>query len=119
MTASANEERKERFRQVHEQTYPDLLRFVERRVPAADAEDIVSTVFLTAWRRFDDMPDDALCLAGNLRALAVVFRALAHRALLAQKLPGAPRVLMLLSYRRDPDRHRALAACPARPIDTS
>jgi RNA polymerase sigma factor (sigma-70 family) len=59
MTATANEDRKERFRQLHQQTYPDLLRFVERRVPAADAEDIVSTVFLTAWRRYDDMPADA------------------------------------------------------------
>lgn len=56
---TAIEDRKERFRQLHAQTYPDLLRFVERRVPAADAEDIVSTVFLTAWRRHDDMPDDA------------------------------------------------------------
>jgi RNA polymerase sigma factor (sigma-70 family) len=59
MTATANDDRKERFRQVHAQTYPDLLRFVERRVPPAEAEDIVSTVFLTAWRRYDDMPDDA------------------------------------------------------------
>ncbi|WP_250004993.1 RNA polymerase sigma factor [Actinoplanes sp. M2I2] len=59
MTATANDDRKERFRQLHAQTYGDLLRFVERRVPPAEAEDIVSTVFLTAWRRYDDLPDDA------------------------------------------------------------
>ncbi|MGK5442807.1 RNA polymerase sigma factor [Micromonospora sp. URMC 105] len=51
--------REERFRALHVETYADLLRFVERRVPAAEAEDIVSTVFLTAWRRLDEMPDDA------------------------------------------------------------
>lgn len=49
----------ERFRRLHQETYADLLRFVERRVPADDAEDVVSTVFLTAWRRFGEMPEDA------------------------------------------------------------
>lgn len=49
----------ERFRALHRDTYADLLRFVERRVPADEAEDIVSTVFLTAWRRFADIPADA------------------------------------------------------------
>ncbi|WP_432908460.1 RNA polymerase sigma factor [Micromonospora matsumotoense] len=32
---------------------------MERRVPPADAEDVVATVFLTAWRRYDDIPEDA------------------------------------------------------------
>jgi len=49
----------ERMRELHTRHYPDLLRFVERRVPAHEAEDIISTVFLTAWRRFDDVPEDA------------------------------------------------------------
>jgi RNA polymerase sigma factor (sigma-70 family) len=48
-----------RFRSLHDAAYADLLRFVERRVPASEAEDIVSTVFLTAWRRLDDVPEDA------------------------------------------------------------
>ncbi|MFC6020231.1 RNA polymerase sigma factor [Plantactinospora solaniradicis] len=51
--------REERFRALHQDTYADLLRFVERRVPGSEAEDVVSTVFLTAWRRFDELPDDA------------------------------------------------------------
>ncbi|WP_432843427.1 RNA polymerase sigma factor [Dactylosporangium sp. CA-092794] len=49
----------ERFRALHRDTYPDLLRFVERRVPPGEAEDVVSAVFLTAWRRFGSVPDDA------------------------------------------------------------
>ncbi|GGK95942.1 RNA polymerase sigma factor [Mangrovihabitans endophyticus] len=48
----------ERFRKLHRDTYADLLRFVERRIPADEAEDVVSMVFLTAWRRFDELPDD-------------------------------------------------------------
>ncbi|WP_205650665.1 RNA polymerase sigma factor [Actinoplanes solisilvae] len=44
---------------MHRATFADLLRFVERRVPPHEAEDIVSTVYLTAWRRFTDLPSDA------------------------------------------------------------
>ncbi len=49
----------QRFRDLHVDTYADLLRFVEWRVPASGAEDVVSTVFLTAWRRLAEVPEDA------------------------------------------------------------
>jgi RNA polymerase sigma factor (sigma-70 family) len=49
----------ERLRELHAATYADLLRFAERRVPPADAEDVVATVFLVAWRRLGDVPEDA------------------------------------------------------------
>jgi RNA polymerase sigma factor (sigma-70 family) len=52
-------DQQERFRALHRDTYADLLRFVERRIPADEAEDVVSTVFLTAWRRLADVPPDA------------------------------------------------------------
>ncbi|WP_329008112.1 sigma-70 family RNA polymerase sigma factor [Micromonospora rifamycinica] len=59
MSSGDDGARERRFRCVHAATYPDLLRFVQRRVPPSEAEDVVSTVFLTAWRRLDDMPEDA------------------------------------------------------------
>ncbi|MBU2667849.1 sigma-70 family RNA polymerase sigma factor [Actinoplanes bogorensis] len=59
MTPKDPGEREHRLRRLHAENYPDLLRFVERRVPPSEAEDVVSTVFLTAWRRLDDVPDDA------------------------------------------------------------
>ncbi|WP_249998463.1 RNA polymerase sigma factor [Actinoplanes sp. M2I2] len=49
----------DRFRALHRSTFPDLLRFVSRRVPPDEAEDIVSTVYLTASRRFAEVPEDA------------------------------------------------------------
>ncbi|GLY06520.1 RNA polymerase sigma factor [Actinoplanes sp. NBRC 101535] len=49
----------QRFRDLHRATFADLLRFVERRIPVDEAEDVVSTVFLTAWRRFGEVPEDA------------------------------------------------------------
>ena len=51
--------REARFRAVYEVTYPDLVRFVQRRVHPSHAEDIVADAFLVAWRRFDDLPADA------------------------------------------------------------
>lgn len=50
------------FRQLYEDSYADVLRFVRRRVgadAAADhAEDIVAEAFLVVWRRFAELPAD-------------------------------------------------------------
>ncbi|AEV87845.1 RNA polymerase [Actinoplanes sp. SE50] len=46
------------FRALFEATYDDLLCFVERRTHQLAAEDVVAEVFLTAWRRLDDIPGD-------------------------------------------------------------
>lgn len=50
--------REARFRSLFDSAYPDLLRFVERRVHASHAEDVVADAFLVAWRRFDGIPPD-------------------------------------------------------------
>lgn len=34
--------------------------YAARRVPAAEIDDVTSDVFVVAWRRLDDLPDDAL-----------------------------------------------------------
>ncbi|GAA4594768.1 RNA polymerase sigma-70 factor (ECF subfamily) [Actinoplanes octamycinicus] len=44
------------YRELFEAAYDDLLCFVERRTHPAVADDVVAEVFLTAWRRFDDVP---------------------------------------------------------------
>ncbi|WP_305788683.1 RNA polymerase sigma factor [Symbioplanes lichenis] len=49
----------ERLRALHAETYADLLRFVKRRIPDDDADDIVAATFEVAWRRFADLPEDA------------------------------------------------------------
>ncbi|MEV4345007.1 RNA polymerase sigma factor [Actinoplanes sp. NPDC049596] len=48
----------ERFRSLHAASYTDLLRFVKRRIPDDDADDVVSATYLIAWQRFRELPDD-------------------------------------------------------------
>ena len=58
MTSSPRE-REQRFRDLYDAAYVDLLRFVSRRVHPTHAEDVVGDVMLVAWRRLDDVPPDA------------------------------------------------------------
>ncbi len=44
------------FRAAFVTSYPALVRYARRRVPAADADDVVAEVFLTAWRKWADRP---------------------------------------------------------------
>ena len=48
----------DRFRRVYRETYPDVLRFVSRRVHASHAEDVVADAYLVVWRRLPDLPHD-------------------------------------------------------------
>jgi RNA polymerase sigma-70 factor (ECF subfamily) len=51
-------EDEQRFTAVFDDAYADMLRFVRRRHGEEGAEDVVADAFLTAWRRFDDLPAD-------------------------------------------------------------
>jgi len=44
--------------ELHERLAPDLLRYLERRVPTVeDAADLLAETFLTAWRRLAKLPE--------------------------------------------------------------
>lgn len=55
---SSPREREQRFRNIYDAVYADLLGFVRRRVHPSHAEDVVGEVMLVAWRRLDDVPAD-------------------------------------------------------------
>ncbi len=57
-TGWSPQEREQRFRELYDAAYVDLLRFVRRRVHPSHAEDVVGDVMLVAWRRLDDVPAD-------------------------------------------------------------
>jgi RNA polymerase sigma-70 factor (ECF subfamily) len=74
---------------------PDLLRYLERRLPADDAADALGEVLLVAWRRIDDLPatgDEArLWLFGIARNTVLsARRARSRRIGLAQQLDREP-----------------------------
>lgn len=62
-----------------EANYDDLMRFVERRVEPAAVEDVVAEVFLTAWRRFAELPTEAAAVRPWLFGVAHRVLANAHR----------------------------------------
>lgn len=57
-TPASPQEREQRFREIYDAVYVDLLRFARRRVHPAHAEDVVGDVMLVAWRRLDEVPAD-------------------------------------------------------------
>ena len=55
-------DREQTFRALYEAAYPDLRRFVQRRVHPDHVDDTLAEAFLVVWRRLDDVPaarDDA------------------------------------------------------------
>jgi RNA polymerase sigma-70 factor (ECF subfamily) len=70
--------------------------YAARRVPAATADDVVSDVFVVAWRRLDDVPDDGLpwLLGCAQRIIANQRRSVRRQAALRERLSrertGAP-----------------------------
>jgi RNA polymerase sigma-70 factor (ECF subfamily) len=87
-TTPSPREREERFQEIYNAAYVDLLRFVRRRVHPTHAEDVVGEIMLVAWRRLDDVPTDLSA------ARAWLF--------------GVARKILQNTRRRD-DRHEAIA----------
>ncbi|WP_436533210.1 RNA polymerase sigma factor [Actinoplanes sp. HUAS TT8] len=49
-------DREQRFRSLFADTYPEMLRFAQRRVHPSHAEDVAADAFLVAWRRLEEAP---------------------------------------------------------------
>ena len=62
--------------------------YAARRVPPAAADDVVSDVFVVAWRRLEDVPDDGLpwLLGCALRIIANQRRSARRQAALRERL---------------------------------
>lgn len=105
-----------------------VVAFVRRRVPNEAVDDVVSETFLVAWRRLEDVPDDArgwlLTVARNV--IATHRRTHGRRKALATKValqpPRAPAltdesaveyVLLVQAWRRLSDGEREVLALAA------
>jgi RNA polymerase sigma-70 factor (ECF subfamily) len=114
-----------RFRSLYGEFQPDVLAYFLRRLHRDDAVDATADVFLTAWRRIDDVPSNAearLWLFGVARnVLRNHHRALRRRGRLRLKLWMAgvdsdplPETVVL---RREQDREVITALARLRPQD--
>lgn len=55
---SSDTDRRQRFEAIANEVYEPLQRYLRRRVHRDRAEDVLSDVMLTVWRRLDDVPPD-------------------------------------------------------------
>lgn len=106
-TASSPREREQRFRDVYDAVYADLLRFVRRRVHPTHAEDVVGDVMLVAWRRLDDVPAD---LSAARAWLFGVARKTVQNTRRGDDRRGAVAVRLAESRPSDAGRHSDLVA---------
>jgi RNA polymerase sigma-70 factor, ECF subfamily len=74
--------------------------YVRRRVDSQDADDVVADVFVTAWRRLRDVPEDPLpwLLGVARRVIANRWRGATRNAALRDRMMlERPRLAMLLA----------------------
>jgi RNA polymerase sigma-70 factor (ECF subfamily) len=77
-----------RFEVLYRENVGPLLAYVLTRTDRENAHDVVSNTFLVAWRRFDNVPTDALpwLIGVARRVLADQWRSDARRTALRQRL---------------------------------
>jgi len=87
-------ERRQRFDALFAAHGADIVAYCRWRGPSADAQDAAAEVFLTAWRRLDDVPDGD---AGRVWLYATARRVVANqrrssrrRLALAERLAAEP-----------------------------
>ena len=70
--------------------YPAVRAYALRRAPRESAQDVVSETFLIAWRRLEDVPDDALPWLYGVarRVLSNQRRSIGRAAALEQRVAG-------------------------------
>jgi RNA polymerase sigma-70 factor (ECF subfamily) len=82
------------FEQLFRDHYESVLRYVTRRVPADEVQDVVAQTFLAAWRRQQELRGDPLpwLLGVARRTSANQLRSEARRVALVDRLGGELRV---------------------------
>ena len=93
--SAAHTDRVGRFRVLYDEAYPRIMAYLLRRTATrADAEDVASEIFTTAWRRLDEIPTDerrlAWMFATARRTLANHYRSRDRRERLADRLRRTP-----------------------------
>ena len=108
-------DRRTRFQAIAEEVFEPLQRYLRRRARLDDAEDALSEVMLTVWRRLDDAPDEALpwCYGIARRVLANQRRGRSRHLRLVNRIESEPRQSAVPDHAEtgpDPELAHALAS---------
>lgn len=108
-------DRRSRFQEIAEEVSDPLQRYLRRRALPSDADDALSEVMLTVWRRLDDAPPDPLpwCYAIARRVLSNQRRGRARHLRLVSRMEAEPRQTAVPDHAEtgpDPELAAALAA---------
>ncbi len=84
-------EKRVRFELLYARHAPAVKAYVLRRSDASSADDVVAEVFVVCWRRFHELPPDALpwLLGVARRVLSTQRRSERRRTALEERLAGA------------------------------
>jgi len=109
--------RRDRFGQIAEEVFEPLQRYLRRRVTPQDAEDLLSEVLTTIWRRIDDAPSDRVLpwsYGIARRVLANHRRSSRRRLRLVERLASEPPTQHpdVADNQPDPEVGRALRSLP-------
>jgi RNA polymerase sigma-70 factor (ECF subfamily) len=88
-----DDERRRRFEALVAEVHDPLARYLARRTPRDDVDDVLGDVLLTLWRRLDDVPDAApvpWCYGVARRTLANHLRGNRRRLHLVRRLEAQP-----------------------------
>lgn len=116
---SSETQRRDRFEAIAAEVFVPLQRYLRRRVPADDADDLFGDVVLTIWRRLDDVPADAALpwsYGVARRTLSNHRRSTRRRLRLVDRLEAEPIPTLILDPAEgleDPDLADALAVLTA------
>jgi len=102
----------ERFSKLFRAHYPRVLAYVRRRVRSDGVDDVVAETFLTAWRRLDDLPPDALPWL-----LAVARKTISTHRRTVERRESLIRRLRFTSVREQPQFRNETVA--HRPVDAA
>lgn len=82
----------------------DVLAYALRRLPASLADDVVSDVFLVAWRRLDTVPDSALpwLLGVARKTISNHARSIRRQGALWERLEHQPVSVATVAYSHHP-----------------
>jgi len=97
---TSERDRRRRFESIAEEVFEPLQRYLRRRIHPGQAEDVLSEVLMTVWRRVDDAPDGPAlpwCYGIARHTLANQRRGHRRHLRLIEKLEAEP------SPREEPD----------------